>query len=72
MSLFNFESLMRLVVLLICTTTYIRRKFPTAISKKDGWQFLLYKFAVIGTRLSPFVGMLCLFFGTKRLINIFV
>ncbi|ELA41235.1 uncharacterized protein VICG_01724, partial [Vittaforma corneae ATCC 50505] len=70
-ALFNFESFLRLAILMICTSTYLKRKFPTIFSKKNGWYSLLYKCCIIGERLSPFVGILCLFFGLKRLVNFF-
>lgn len=71
-ALFNFESFVRLVVLVICTSTYLNRKFPAFFSKKEGWHALLYKCCVVGSRLSPFVAILCLFFAVKRLVNFFI
>lgn len=71
-ALFNFESFLRLAVLLVCTVTYLKRKF-NSISKKDGWGgVILYRCSVIGERLSPYVGLICLIMGLKKLIGIFI
>ncbi|KRH93822.1 DUF1242 domain-containing protein [Pseudoloma neurophilia] len=71
-ALFNFTSLIRLLILSICTTTYVKRQFPSMIGKKqEGMSSIFYKAVVIGTRLSPYVSMMCIFFGLQMILSIF-
>ena len=73
-ALFNFQSLLTVLLLSVCTATYIRPRFPVYIdSKKPGFTGiklacvcmicvlgLFGRFAVIGERLSPYVSLGCL------------
>ena len=59
-ALFNFQSLITVVLLSICTATYLRPRFPSFIdSKKPGFVGLFGRFAVIGERLSPWISVSC-------------
>ncbi|TBU10897.1 hypothetical protein CWI38_1488p0030, partial [Hamiltosporidium tvaerminnensis] len=67
-ALFNFDSLMRVSVLVICTSTYIKKHFPSMISKESkGISSVFYKSSVIGERLSPYVSITCIVFGFMSL-----
>ncbi|KAJ2110040.1 hypothetical protein GGI16_000476, partial [Coemansia sp. S142-1] len=54
-ALFNFQSLMLVVLLTICTCTYLRAQAPALIDRnKTGVMGLFWKAARIGERLSPY------------------
>ncbi|KAJ2032159.1 hypothetical protein IWW57_000361 [Coemansia sp. S610] len=60
-ALFNFQSLMLVVLLTICTCTYLRAQAPALIDRnKTGVMGLFWKAARIGERLSPYVSIACL------------
>ncbi|CAK9819821.1 Protein kish-A [Anthophora plagiata] len=62
-ALFNFQSLMAVILLLICTCTYIRSIVPTLMDNrlgKVGLQGTLWKCARLGERKSPYVAVSCL------------
>lgn len=71
-AILNFESFVRIALLIICTSTYLKRKFPSVFAKKEGWYSFLYKCSIIGERLSFYIAILCLFFGLKRLVKFFI
>ena len=71
-ALFNFDSFLRLLVLVICTSTYVKRKFPSLITKKDGLQSGIYKCCVVGDRLSPYVALFCFLFAFQKFIKVFL
>ncbi|KAI5844116.1 transmembrane protein [Tricharina praecox] len=61
-ALFNFNALLLVILLLICTCTYIRQVVPGMVdSRKDKNIFfgVFWKFARIGERLSPYVSLCC-------------
>ncbi|XP_022919713.1 protein kish-A [Onthophagus taurus] len=59
--LFSFQSVVIILLLLICTCTYLRSLFPSIIDRnKNGWSGSFWKCARIGERMSPYVGMFCL------------
>uniref|UniRef100_UPI00358E9825 protein kish-A n=1 Tax=Myxine glutinosa TaxID=7769 RepID=UPI00358E9825 len=60
-ALFNFQSLLTVVLLLICTCAYIRAHFPTMLDKnKTGFLGIFWKCARIGERKSPYVAICCM------------
>lgn len=68
-ALFNFQSLLAVILLMICTCAYIRSVFPAIIDKhKTGALGTFWKFARIGERLSPWVGLSCLVMAVKVLL----
>lgn len=72
-ALFNMDALVRFLVLSVCTVTYLKRQFPSLITKnKEGLYSVFHKFAVVGTRLSPFVAMFCLVLGLGKFISVFI
>ncbi|TDL13423.1 DUF1242-domain-containing protein, partial [Rickenella mellea] len=58
---FNFQSLLLVILLLICTCTYVRSVMPTLVDRnKQGFLGLFWKCARIGERLSPYVSLACI------------
>ncbi|KAI5169858.1 hypothetical protein PAEPH01_1049 [Pancytospora epiphaga] len=70
-ALFNFESFMRSLILLICTATYFKRRFPSLVQKKHGLFSVIYKCCVVGERLSPFVAMFCFVYALQKFYGVF-
>ncbi|KAI6111800.1 hypothetical protein EDD16DRAFT_1190842 [Pisolithus croceorrhizus] len=59
-ALFNFQSLLRVILLMICTCTYVRAVAPRLIDRnKEGILGLFFMSARIGERLSPYVAIAC-------------
>lgn len=59
-ALFNFQSLLTVVLLLICTCAYIRSIAPRLLDKnKTGVLGTFWKCARVGERLSPYVAVSC-------------
>ena len=68
-ALFNFESTLFVLLLIICTSTYVRQYRPSLYHRDSGdlsKQFL-YKCSVIGDRLSPVVSVGCIIMGLRVL-----
>ncbi|KZP16462.1 DUF1242-domain-containing protein, partial [Athelia psychrophila] len=60
-ALFHFQSLLLVILLLICTCTYARAVAPRLVDRnKEGFFGILFKSARIGERLSPYVSLACL------------
>lgn len=60
-AIFNFQSLLVVILLLICTCAYFRFMFPRIIdAHKVGFLGIFWKFARIGERLSPYVSVSCI------------
>ncbi|KAL3842459.1 hypothetical protein ACJMK2_020470 [Sinanodonta woodiana] len=60
-ALFNFQSLLTVVLLLICTCAYIRSIAPSLLDKnKTGFLGIFWKCARIGERKSPYVAVCCI------------
>ncbi|KJZ73213.1 Protein kish-A [Hirsutella minnesotensis 3608] len=69
-ALFNLQSLVLVLLLLTCTSAYIHQIFPRILdSNKDGPLGILWKFARIGERMSPYVSLACVFMAVTLLIN---
>ncbi|EYC22072.1 hypothetical protein Y032_0018g3699 [Ancylostoma ceylanicum] len=59
-AIFNFQSLISVILLLICTCAYIRSFAPKLIDRnKEGLLGIFWKLARIGERLSPWVAVSC-------------
>lgn len=59
-AIFNFQSLLLVILLFICTSTYIHAIFPSIMDRnKDGVLGIFWKSARIGERLSPYVSLAC-------------
>ncbi|EIE26767.1 hypothetical protein WJX75_006855 [Coccomyxa subellipsoidea] len=62
-ALFDFKAFLTVVLLTICTCTYIKGKFPSLLNDRTGFRGLFWKAARIGERLSPWVAISCIFMG---------
>ncbi|XP_012257720.1 protein kish-A [Athalia rosae] len=61
-ALFNFQSLLTVVLLMICTCAYIRSIVPSILDRnKSGFLGTFWKCARIGERKSPYIAFFCLF-----------
>lgn len=69
-ALFNFTALIRTIILLICTSAYLKKQFPSTVTKDSRFGIITYKAAIIGERLSPYVAILCIYFGLLKLKSI--
>ncbi|KAF2635154.1 DUF1242-domain-containing protein [Massarina eburnea CBS 473.64] len=58
---FNFQSLVVVILLTICTATYAHHYFPGLMDRNRDNYFVgvLWKCARIGERLSPYVAIAC-------------
>ncbi|GAA5890355.1 hypothetical protein JCM8208_002790 [Rhodotorula glutinis] len=69
-ALFNFESLLLVILLIICTCTYARGTAPGLVDRnKNGFLGIFFKFARMGERLSPYVALACIVMGFRILLN---
>ncbi|KAI0067408.1 DUF1242-domain-containing protein [Artomyces pyxidatus] len=69
-ALFNFESLLLVMLLMICTCTYVRAVAPRLIdSNKEGFLGILFMSARIGERLSPYVALACVAMAARILLS---
>ncbi|WOH16383.1 hypothetical protein DCAR_0935935 [Daucus carota subsp. sativus] len=64
-ALFNFHSFLTVVLLMICTCTFLKIQFPTLLQKKTGFRGFFWKAARIGERLSPWVAVGCFTMGVS-------
>ncbi|ODV61043.1 Ksh1p, partial [Ascoidea rubescens DSM 1968] len=68
-ALFNFQSLLQVLLLLICTSAYIHSLWPALLDKnRTGVAGVFWKFARIGERLSPYVSICCVIMAVSHLI----
>ena len=60
-ALFNFQSLLLVLLLTICTATYAHYVFPGIIDRNKENYFVspIWKAARVGERLSPYVSLAC-------------
>jgi len=69
-ALFNFQSLLLVILLLICTCTYIRAVAPRVIdSNKQGFLGIFFMSARIGERLSPYVALACVAMAVRMILS---
>lgn len=67
---FNFQSLLLVILLLICTATYLRSLAPRFVdNRKTGLAGIPWKAARIGERLSPYVSICCLIMAFRVLMD---
>ncbi|KAI8351343.1 hypothetical protein B0O80DRAFT_428003 [Mortierella sp. GBAus27b] len=67
-ALFNFQSLLLVILLVICTCTYVQAQTHILDRNKTGVLGIFWKAARIGERLSPYVSLACLFMGISLLL----
>ncbi|CAK9213479.1 unnamed protein product [Sphagnum troendelagicum] len=66
-ALFDFQDFLTVVLLIICTCTYIKIHFPKILDHRTGFRGFFWKAARIGERLSPWVAACCLLMGLRIL-----
>ncbi|KAF6210927.1 hypothetical protein GE061_014039 [Apolygus lucorum] len=67
-ALFNFQSLLSVILLLICTCSYIRAIVPAILDRnKTGFLGTFWKCARIGERKSPYVAACCVLMAVSIL-----
>ncbi|XP_039096652.1 protein kish-A-like [Hyaena hyaena] len=60
-AIFNFQSLLTVILLLICTCAYIRSLAPSLLDRnKTGLLGIFWKCARIGEWKSPYVAVCCI------------
>ncbi|XP_020645914.1 protein kish-A isoform X1 [Pogona vitticeps] len=60
-AIFNFQSLLTVILLLICTCAYIRSLAPKLLdNNQTGLLGIFWKCARIGERKSPYVAVCCI------------
>ncbi|KAL6749656.1 DUF1242-domain-containing protein [Haematococcus lacustris] len=67
-ALFDFQSFLTVVLLTICTCTYIKLMRPQILAQRTGFLGLFWKAARIGERASPWVCLACIAMGFTILI----
>ncbi|KAK1257000.1 hypothetical protein QJS04_geneDACA022492 [Acorus gramineus] len=67
-ALFNFHSFLTVVLLVICTCTYVKMHFPAILEQRTGFRGFFWKAARIGERLSPWVSLGCLAMSISILV----
>ncbi|KAF8597503.1 DUF1242-domain-containing protein [Ceratobasidium sp. AG-I] len=69
-ALFNFQSLLLVILLLICTCTYVRAVAPGLVDRnKQGFLGLFWKSSRVGERLSPYVSLACVAMAVTVLLQ---
>ncbi|RKU43358.1 hypothetical protein DL546_005863 [Coniochaeta pulveracea] len=69
-ALFNFQSLLLVILLLICTSAYVHQMFPTILDRnKTGFMGIFWKCARIGERLSPYISICCVLMAVSLFIG---
>jgi len=79
-AIFDFSSLLTVLILLICTCTYLRELRPAVFDppnpenksihykERKGLGGTFWKLSRIGERLSPYMGVACLCMAIKTLL----
>ncbi|KAF8855089.1 DUF1242-domain-containing protein, partial [Acephala macrosclerotiorum] len=64
-ALFNFQSALLVLLLLICTCAYCHQLFPAIMDRKKESALWgpLWKCARVGERLSPYISVCCIVFA---------
>ena len=65
--LFNFESTLYVIVLTICTATFVRSYYPSLFTRQSQelHKKCLYKCSVIGERCSPLIALVCVWMALR-------
>lgn len=68
-ALFNFQTIVYVLLLTICTATYLRQFRPTLFHRDNTelYQQFLYKCSVVGDRLSLWVALGCIILAVRIL-----
>ncbi|KAF9161419.1 hypothetical protein DFQ27_007051 [Actinomortierella ambigua] len=68
-ALFNFQSLLQVILLVICTCTHIQTQTRLLDRNRTGVTGIFWKCARIGERLSPYVSLACVIMGVNILLT---
>ncbi|KAL3420660.1 hypothetical protein PVAG01_07105 [Phlyctema vagabunda] len=69
-AIFNFQSTLLVILLLICTCAYAHQLFPGIMDRnKDGFRGIFWKCARVGERLSPYVSLCCVIMAVTLFIG---
>ncbi|KAL0940873.1 Protein kish-A [Colletotrichum truncatum] len=69
-ALFNFQSLLLVILLLVCTCAYVHQLIPAIMDRnKDGFMGIFWKFARVGERLSPYISLCCVVMAASPLLK---
>lgn len=67
-ALLNLQAMLVVLVLSICTCSFLRPSLPRLIDRKaEGFRGVAGKLAVIGDRLSPYVSLACVIMAATTL-----
>ena len=67
-AIFNFQSLLIVILLIICTCAYLHAHVPAILDRnKTGALGMFWKAARVGERLSPWVSVACIFMACSTL-----
>ncbi|KAK3320773.1 hypothetical protein B0T19DRAFT_361032, partial [Cercophora scortea] len=70
-ALFNFQSLLLVILLLICTSTYLHQLMPAILDRnKEGVRGIFWKCARIGERLSPYISLCCVLMAASHPLSL--
>ncbi|AMD20521.1 HDL223Cp [Eremothecium sinecaudum] len=67
-ALFKFASLLQVLLLLICSSTYVHTQWPSLLqnNNQNGILRVFWKFARIGERASPYVSLACILMAINQ------
>ncbi|CCF59738.1 hypothetical protein KAFR_0H03280 [Kazachstania africana CBS 2517] len=67
-ALFNFSSLLQVLLLLICSCTYIHTQWPSLLERYKDHEALgiFWKMARVGERGSPYVSLACILMAVNQ------
>jgi hypothetical protein len=68
-ALFDFQAFLTVLLLCVCTATYVKLKTPALLDSRHGFRGLFWKFARVGERLSPWVGLGCFLIALANLFR---
>ncbi|RAL65391.1 hypothetical protein DID88_000959 [Monilinia fructigena] len=70
-ALFNFQSALLVLLLLICTSAYAHQLFPSIMDRNKEGTFtgLFWKCARIGERLSPYISVCCVVMAVSLFVG---
>uniref|UniRef100_A0A061RQC4 Protein kish n=1 Tax=Tetraselmis sp. GSL018 TaxID=582737 RepID=A0A061RQC4_9CHLO len=67
-ALFDFQSFLTVLLLTICSCTYLKEKVPNALQRTTGFRGIFWKASRIGERASPWVSLFCIGMGVSILL----
>ncbi|KAH8596423.1 hypothetical protein B0O99DRAFT_620413 [Bisporella sp. PMI_857] len=70
-ALFNFESALLCLLLLICTSSYLHQLFPGWMDRNKNGMLtgFMWKAARVGERLSPYISLCCFGMAVRLFIG---